>query len=169
MAADEARGLEATDPVAAEAGYRSALGLAPDLPQAKIGLARIALGKGRTDEAGALIADLERRGFLEPEAEKLKAELLLRNQAGGSGGVDAARAALERNPGDLERKLTLAEALAAAGRYEEALECCLELVEQDPKHVGERARKTMVNIFQLLPPDSDLVGDYRRRLAAALF
>ena len=33
---------------------------------------------------------MERRGFLEPEAEKVKAELMLRLQAGQIGGVEAA-------------------------------------------------------------------------------
>ena len=57
-------------------------------------------------------------------------------------------------------KFQLAEALAASGQYADALALCLELVERDRKGVGERARQTMVAIFQLLPPDSELVTEY---------
>jgi putative thioredoxin len=164
----EAKALEATDSQAAEAKYRSALELSPNEPEIKIGLARTMLAQGRMDEGRALIADLERRGFLEPEAEKVKAELSLRSQGGATGGVEAARAAAEANPDDLNLKLALAEALAAAGRYQEALDLGLELVERDRKGVGEQARKMMLAIFRLLG-DADIVSDYQRKLAAVLF
>ena len=115
--------------------YNSALSFDPDLPAARIGLARIALEQGRFEEAHAQIASLERRGYLEPEAERLKAEVTLRLQAQEAGGtpLEEARAALAANPGDLKLKLQLAEALAAAGQYSDALGLCLELVERDRK------------------------------------
>jgi putative thioredoxin len=162
--------LEATDLDGAEAKFSAALSLEPDLLPAQIGLARVALEQGRLKDAQARIAAMERQGFLEPEAEKVKAELILRlqvQQAGG-GGVQAARTALAEKPGDPELKLQLAEALAAAGQYADALALCLELVEQHRKVAGERARQTMVAIFQLLPPSSPLVTEYQRQLSMAL-
>jgi putative thioredoxin len=164
----EGRKLEETDPDAAEAKYREALDLSPGEARAKIGLGRLDLARGRLDEARARIDDLERRGFLEPEAERLKAELVLKGQSQGGGDVASSRAAVAAAPDDLGLRHRLAEALAAAGQYEEALEICLNLVERDRKGVGEPARKTMLAIFQLLPDDSALVGDYRRRLSFVL-
>jgi putative thioredoxin len=165
----EARRLASTDPDAAEASYRRALELAPDDAAAKVGLARLLLGRDQVDEARALAQSLERRGFLEPEAERLVAELALREQGEAAGDLDAMRSAVAANPDDPALKLKLAEALAARGRYEEALELALERVESGRKDEREEARKLMINIFQLLPDDSDLLGDYRRKLAAALF
>ncbi len=167
LAAD-ARKLEATDPDAAEAKYNEVLALEPGSIPAQTGLARIALDRGRLDDAQARIAAMERQGFLEPEAEKVKAELLLHLQAQGAGGIEAARAALAEHPGDLELKFQLAEALAASGQYADALALCLELVERDRKGVGDRARLTMIAIFQLLPPDSELVTEYQRQLSMVL-
>jgi putative thioredoxin len=166
--AAEATQLERSDPRAAEEKYSAALSLTPDLPAAQIGLARIALEQGRLEDAQAMILGLERRGFLEPEAEKIKAELTLRLQAGGVGSVESARAALAAKPDDPNLKFQLAEALAAAGQYEEALAVCLDLVERDRKGIGEKARQTMVAIFQLLPPDSELAIEYQRQLSLAL-
>ena len=166
--AAEARSLEQSDPQAAEEKYQAALAIDPELPGAQTGLARIALEQGRLEDAQARILELERRGFLEPEAEKIKAELMLRLQAGQVGGVEAARAALAANPDDPNLKFQLAEALAAAGQYAEALALCLELVERDRKGIGEKARQTMVAIFQLLPPDSELVTEYQRQLSLVL-
>ena len=164
----EARGLEATDPRAAEAKYRQALGLSSAEPSAKIGLVRLLLAQDRAEEARALLEDLGRRGFLEPEAERLQAELDLRDRSRGAGGVEAARAAVAAHPDDLGSQLKLAEALAAAGQYPEALEIGLDLVGRDRRGVGEEARKLMLAIFQLLPQDSELVGEYRRRLSLVL-
>ncbi len=160
--------LEATDVRAAEEKYNTALTLDPDLTAAHTALARIALEQGRLEDAAARIASLERRGFLEPDAEKLKAELTLRLQAQNAGGVETARAAAAANPSDVNVKFQLAEALAASGQYADALAICLELVERDRRGVGEKARQTMIAIFQLLPTDSDLTAEYQRQLSMAL-
>ena len=165
----EANAIEQTEPATAEAKYKAALTLDPAFDRARIGLARVALAQGRLDDAGARINELEQqRGFLEPEAEKIKAELTLRLHGGAARSVDASRAALSDNPNDPELKFELAEALAAAGQFEDALALCLELVERDRKGIGERARQTMVAIFQLLPADAELVTEYRRQLSLAL-
>jgi putative thioredoxin len=168
--AAHAQELEATDPKAAEARYNSALAFDPDFPAARVGLARIAIEEGRLEDAQAQIVSLERRGYLEPEAEKVKATLTLRLQALQAGApLEDARAALAANPDDLTLKLQLAEALAAAGQYSDALALCLELVERNRKGpIGEQARQTMLAIFQILPPDSELVTEMQRQLSFVL-
>jgi putative thioredoxin len=167
--ASEAKSLESNDPAAAEAKYRSALELSPNDPSVRTALARVLLHRGKVDEARGLIAALESRGFLEPEAEAVKAELSLRDQAATGVGIAASRAALAADPSNPARKLALAEALAAAGAYEEALALALEVVEEGNKASREEARRVMVNVFQLLPPTSELAAEYRRRLSAALY
>ena len=166
-----ARRLEADDPRAAESEYKAALSLDPDLVPAQLGLARISLADCRLEDAQAHILDLERRlGFLDPEAERLKAEITLGLQGQQAGGnVEAARAALAQNPDDPELKFQLAEALAAGGQYADALAICLELVERYRRtDVGERSRQTMIAIFQILPPDSEVANEYRRQLSMVL-
>src|SRR5262249_55548710 len=156
LLAIEARRLEIASPRAAEEKYAQALELEADLSPAQVGLTRIALAEGRLEDANARISALERRGFLEPEAEKLKAELILRTQAQQGGSVEAARAALSARPDDLKLKLALAEALASSSQYADALALCLELVERDRRGIGEQARQTMLAIFKLLPPGDEL-------------
>ena len=66
-------------------------------------------------------------------------------------------------------KFQLAESLAAAGQYSDALALCLELVERNRKgQIGEQARQTMVAIFQILPPESELVTENQRQLSFVL-
>jgi putative thioredoxin len=151
----------------AEALYRAALEQVPKHADATIGLARVLLAQERVDEAGLLLAELEDRGFLEPEAEKLKAALGMRAKQGLD--VGQIREAAEAEPGNLQRQLELADALSGAGQYQEALDICLSLVEQDRAGTGESARKMMIEIFRVLPDDAELIGEYRRRLSMLLY
>ena len=164
----DAAALEGSDPDAAEAAYRAALELEPRAVRAKIGLARVLEALGRLDEARAAILELEGRGFLEPEAEAVKARLALDAAAADAGDLASARLEADANPDSLDARFRLAEALAAAGEHEEALALCLDLVERDRKGVGERARQTMLALFNLLPPGDPLATEYRRKLSFVL-
>ncbi len=163
-----ARALEASDPGAAEWKYREALALSADQPAAKVGLGRLALARGSVEEAREVVAELEQRGYLEPEAEALKAELTLRAGASQAGDVASAREAVAAKPEDLATRLELAEALIGAREFPEALDLLLDLVERDRRGTGETARTMMLAVFQVLPDDSPLTNEYRRKLSFVL-
>jgi putative thioredoxin len=165
--ATHTRQLEETDPPAAEAEYRKMLEASPDDDRLQIGLARVLLAQGKSEECRQILQRLEERGFLEPEAEQLKAALDLSSKEDAD--VDALRRQAEASPGDYAAKVKLAEALAAQEQYEEALDLCLEAVEEDRAGAGETARKLMLEIFQVLPADSPLKPTYQRRLSAVLY
>ena len=80
-----AAALEATAASEAEAKYREALAVEPAHEGAKIGLARVLCLREKYDEAQTIIEDLEKRGYLEPEAETLKAKIALHAAAEESG------------------------------------------------------------------------------------
>jgi len=165
----EGLALEATNASEAEAKFRAALELVKDFPAASIGLARVLTTQHRDEDAKAVITELEARGFLEPEAEQVKTELELRAAALESGGVGAARAAIEADPNNFDLQVQLADALAAAHAYPEALEICLNLVKNHKATMGEKAKSTMVQIFTVLGPTSELVQQYRRKLSTAFY
>jgi putative thioredoxin len=165
----QAQELEATDPAAAIAKYREAIHLAPDIPALKIRLAQMLLNQKRIDEVRPMIEELESRGYLEPEAERIKSQLDLISAAAETGSVEQARKAAAAAPDNLSLRLKLSDALAVAGKHEEALNICLELIERDKSGIGVAAKETMVKIFDLLGPGSELVGRYRRKLATLLY
>jgi len=166
--AAEARVLEETD-AAAEAKYRAALELAPHNDEIKIGLLRALFAQNKDQECAALLAELERRGFLEEDAEKIKAELEFRTVAADVGGLEEIRKKAEAQPEDLELQLELADALAAAHQFPEALELCLSIINRDFGKLRDKSRETMVNIFHLVGDNSELANEYRRKLASALY
>ena len=165
----EAEELEGRDLAAAEGKYREAQQFAPGDDGIRIRLARTLLAQDRDAEAREIIDKLEARGFLEDEAERIKSQLELRAAAEEAGGVEAARRAAAERPDDLTLQLTLADALAVAGKHREALEICLAVVQRDKAGMGNAARETMVRIFDLLGTGSPLASEYRRKLATALY
>jgi putative thioredoxin len=166
---EEAEALEDVSPEKAEVLYRELAELLPSDKDARptIGLGRALLAQQKLDEAAAIVDALEKRGFLESEAEKLKAAVQLQNK--GHGDVAGLREAVRQDPHDLQRQLDLAEVLAGQKEYEEALEICLGVVEKNKQQFGDPARKIMVDIFHVLPNDSELTRSYRRRLSTLLY
>lgn len=163
------RSLEQSDPKAALVAYREAALLEPDKSIARIAAASVLLKLNQDDECRKILAELEERGYLEPEAEKIKSQLELRAAAAEAGPVDEARKAAAAAPHDLSLQLKLAEALAVANRHEEALTICLSIVQKDRAGIGAEAKSTMVRIFDTLGAGSELVSTYRRKLATALY
>jgi putative thioredoxin len=105
-----------------------------------------------------LLARRDGAGALEP-AERADVEAA----------VDAARARLAAQPGDLAAQIELGRALAAAGRNEEGLVALLAAVRRDPAFGDGAARLAMLEIFQRLGDADPLSARFRRELAAALF
>lgn len=167
--AGEAQSLEAVDPESAETKYREAIELSPNGAAARVGLARLLLTQDRVEEARQTIEGLAAVGALDAEGEAVEAELTLALDGKEAGSVDACRAAAEASPDDPNRELRLAKSLAASGQYEEAMDICLRLIPRDRAGVGEQARQIMVRIFHFLGPESELAGNYRRKLTMALY
>ena len=165
----DARALAVSDPQAAEAKYKEAAAADPNLAPAKIGLAELLLEQGRVDAAIQLLDELEQRGFLEPEAEKLKARLHMAAQADKGVDLKQLRAAAEADPTNLQARLDLAQGLAADQQFQQALETALSVVQSGKKDFVEPARQLMVDLFRLLEDQPDLVTEYRRKLSTSLY
>lgn len=84
----------------------------------------------------------------DPEAERILAMLEVRDWANLT------------EPGTLAS----AKRLAAQGDWQKALDGMLGALQDDPD-----ARRAMLEVFSVLGEEHDLVPEYRRRLASALF
>ncbi|HAA73309.1 MAG TPA: co-chaperone YbbN, partial [Planctomycetaceae bacterium] len=83
--------------------------------------------------------------------------------------VESIRREVANEPADMGLQWQLAEALSGEKEYAEALAICLAVVQQDRHGFGENSRQLMIDIFRILPEDDDLIGEYRRKLALALY
>lgn len=128
----------------AEEKFRDAIEADPANRTARLGLARILVDRGDADGAREQLMPL----LPDQEAEQLLARLEVASWAslGGAG------------------TLVSAKRLAAQGRWREALDGMLGAIRDDPD-----ARPAMLDVFGVLGEEDPLVGEYRRKLASALF
>lgn len=161
--------LAANEPAVAEEKLREAIEQSPanDI-RAKVKLAELLLQVNRLEESRAILSELHAAGY-ERDVERLLSAVNVKLAGAKSGGVTALRDAAAKNPRDYEVQLNLAEALAADGEHEAALQTALAVLQADRAKHGERARQIMLGIFNMLPGDSDLTRDYRRKLSMALY
>ncbi|MCX8070924.1 MAG: thioredoxin [Candidatus Binatia bacterium] len=150
----------------AEQLFRQALEKDATHGAAQVGMARIYLQRGDKEKARELLERVE-PGPYRNEAERLLAEIRL--QEGVTASEQELRERLTQNPGDLEAQLQLGQLLAAQRRYEEALAILLEVVRRNRDFHDQAARKTMVDIFNVLGSGNELVEHYRSELAKILF
>ncbi len=153
------------------AGARSAFeaAIAQDGHQAYalLGLARLDAAAGDVARALEHLARISPGVPVAADAERLAAEL--RTRVDGGGDEAALRTRLAADPDDLDARLALGRALAAAARYEEALAELLEVVHRDPRHADDGARKAMLDVFAVVGQRDPLTERYRSDLAKALY
>jgi putative thioredoxin len=102
------------------------------------------------------------------EAERLIARLKLQSGA-GSQDLEALRAKVAAEPTNLDARFALAQALAGIENYKEALPQFIEIVKTDRGFQDDAARKSMLQIFDVLGSDDPLTEQYRTELAKVLF
>jgi putative thioredoxin len=166
--AEQAARLEEEGKAAeAKALYQSILDSDPNHAKALLGLGRLAMNEGDADaalqqlEKVSLVAD-ERK-----EADRLIARLKL--QEGAAENVSALREKVKADPHNLAARFELAQALAGAEKYEEALKEFLVIVKTDRNFQDDGARKAILQIFEVLGSDHALTDQYRSELAKVLF
>jgi putative thioredoxin len=156
------------DPVAALAKIDEAQALDPHDEDLRLTRGETLVAANRIAEAQVLAEGLDASGGV-ADARRLGA-LKARVAFGGDAGADLATLAqaAARTPVDCPAKLAYARAAAARGDYERALTEALAIVRTDRKFGDDAGRRTMLAVFDMLPPDSDLVRRYRRELSAAI-
>ena len=130
------------------------------------GWRRFSSQRGEDAEALALLERVG-PGPQRQEADRLAAAMRIRQS--GAGDEAGLRARVAGQPDDLEARFALAQALAAGGRYDEALEHYLAIVKRTAAFRDDGARKAMLDIFDLLGPGNELADRYRSELAKVLF
>jgi len=158
--AEQARRLADSDPDAAVAAAQQALDQDPAHRGAALALAEIVLAD---DPRRALDLVTPHRPITEAEAIANRAELALTG-----GDADDLAARVDADPEDDEAALQLARLRAADGDYERAIDLLLALVRKGGD-IREPAREQLVQVFNVLGNDHELVRASRPRLASALF
>jgi putative thioredoxin len=142
--------------------------LLPSAAELTLQRAEQAFAEQRLDEAEQLVALVEADPELTARVEALRHGIAAARTGQEGPGEDELRAALAQNPGDHEARLALANRLAGAHRYREAMDELLELVRRARAWRDDIARTRLIALFTLASSDAALVAEYRRKLSNAL-
>jgi putative thioredoxin len=153
---------------AAETKLREALALDPENHDARTELAELLVARQDFAAAEAALAELppHRR---DARAEKAAASVAAWRRGQDLPDTASLKARVAARPDDLDARLDYAARLVADADYRIALEALLEVVRRDRAERRERARQAMVDIFVLAADQAELIGEYRRKLASALY
>jgi putative thioredoxin len=151
----------------AKAQYQAILESEPNHGKALLGMGRLLMNEGDVQGALEYLEHVPPVAEERKEADPLIARLKL--QGGATQDEAALREKLKSQPNNLEARFELAQALAAAEKYDEALSEFLNIVKADRSFRDDGARQAMVQIFEVLGSDHPLTEKYRSELAKVLF
>jgi len=146
----------------AESHAEKARNIAPEMPEARLALARVYRSTGRHDEA---VKEVEAVLAVHPRADEVQRELSRNYERAGDlvSAEQALRAAASLRPGDWINWNALGNFLADAGKYEEARDAYVQAAEVAPSDVLMPREKlatyhlqvgeidTAIDIYESLP------------------
>jgi putative thioredoxin len=122
--------------------------------------------EGRVDAAEKLLAEVPSNIDWDTRLEALRAAVSF---ARSGANEDKLKAKLAANPDDHEARLKLAQLYAGARRYREAMDQLLQIAQRDKNWRDGEARRQLLTLFTLAAGEPELVSEYRRKLASALY
>ncbi|RZJ98508.1 MAG: tetratricopeptide repeat protein, partial [Brevundimonas sp.] len=147
--------------------FDQVLTLDPGNEKAIAGMARVYLADGDVDQARQTIA-MAPQDSRDPAVQSVRAHLSLASTApsGESAGLEARLAA---DPNDHQARFDLAQAQAASGDLQAAVDNLLKIVAADREWNEQAARKQLLTVFEAAGATSEVARDGRRRLSSLLF
>jgi putative thioredoxin len=143
--------------------------LLPSPSELALARAEALFAAGELDAAEAEIAKVK----FDPDYEARIAALrqgIAYARAGTAGPGEAElKERLAANPADHDSRLALAALYGAKKRYREAMDELLEIVRRAKDWKDGEARKQLLALFSLAADQPELVSEYRRKLASALY
>jgi len=133
-----------------------------------IELATLTIQRKRFDEAKSLLDNLNAEDQALTEVISLNAKIAFVSAASESPSIGELQDSLAENPDNLQSLLWLSIHRVVQDDYQSAMELLLRLLKKDAKFQDGVARKKLVDIFDLLNNEGDLVNQYRRKLATLL-
>lgn len=161
--------LEEGDVGGAAQDFAHALQHDPENIAAIAGLARCYLMNGAPDQAAEIVAMAPEAKASDPAIASVKAALALASQAKDAGETLALSEDVARHPSDHEKRLALAQALAARGDFAGAVDHLLTIVKASRDWKDGAARQELIKVFEAAGPGSDVAREGRKRLSAILF
>ncbi|MGD8589683.1 MAG: thioredoxin [Chromatiales bacterium] len=151
---------------AAQAGQllEQANRMEPDYPRVRISYARYKATLGELADAERLLMELPLDEQMKPEVVSMLARIHFDRTAQESPPVDELQLTLDKDPGNSEALYQLASHRIMEQDYAGALELLLALMQKDRGYGDDAGRKGMLQVFEMLGNEGELVKRYRSRM-----
>lgn len=146
-----------------------AIEMDPKNELAVVDSAAIMVETGKFEEAKQMLERLSPLTQMEESVSALKARIDFAASAAAAPDMESLKERIARDANDLDARLQLANLFVAKRDHAAALEELLEIVRRDRSFRDDVARKTMLQVFNLLGNQGELVSQYRKRLASAMY
>jgi putative thioredoxin len=160
---------ETKDATRALALLNQAVEMDPKNELAIIDSAAVMVDLGKFDDAQRLLGTLSPLTQMDESVSALRARMDFAASAAAALDAESLKQRIARDANDLDARLQLANLCVARQDYATALDQLLEIVRRDRSFRDDIARKTILQVFSLLGNQGDLVSEYRRRLASAMY
>ena len=149
--------------------YQQVLAQDPQNGTAIAGLVRVLVKAGDLEQAKEFLDSLDDAMQRDQEVAAARAALELAETTAGAGDLGDLKAAVEKDPADLQARYDLALALAGAGERDAAADALLEIVRRDKAWNDEAARKQLLKLFEAWGAGDPATVRARKRLSSLLF
>ena len=142
----------------------------PDYLKLRLALASYLLEAEEAAGAAELLRSLPLAATQDPHTKQLRARIELALSVDSAIDIESLKRRVEQAPNDLEARITLAQsALQDPDQLESAMTQFLDIIRLDRGgEFAQKARATLLQVFQTLDPQDDRVKRCRRELAQAL-
>jgi putative thioredoxin len=140
----------------------------PEYPRVRISYARYKATLGELADAERLLKELPLDEQLKPDVVSMLARIHFDRTTQESPPVAELERTLEKDPANSEARYQLASHRIMENDYAEALELLLTLMQKDRQYGDDAGRRGMLQVFEMLGNDGELVKRYRSRMFNAL-
>jgi len=140
----------------------------PDNHRVTLDLARTRLQLNEFDEAECLIQELPHDIRAQDDVRALLAQISISRSTRDAPAPETLLQQIADNPDDLKARLQLANISIGSGDFETGMEQFLEIMKRDRGYEDDAGRKGLLNGFEILGGQGELVSSYRRKMAALL-
>jgi len=142
--------------------------LLPSASQLALASAEALFAEGKFDDAEKELAKVKPDPDWDARIEAVRQGVAYARAGKDGPGEAELKARLAANPADHDSRAALAALYAGKRRYREAMDELLEIVRRAKDWKDGEARKQILNLFNLAA-EPELVSEYRRKLASALY
>jgi len=149
-------------------GLQAAIKADPKKPELQAELADVLLRAGLVDEGTALLNKLPSEVQDHEIARRARARLGFIQAIEDAPGDEQLQAQLAQDSGNLLARYQLGARFVLAEHFAASMDQFLTILKTDRKFNDDLGRRALLEAFKIVQ-DSDLIGDYRRRMTSLLF